>query len=231
MTLDVRRVARGAVLGSWAAFLGFLWVSGESARYLGPRTYWVVPFGAAVLGAAAVAHLATARTRAARGRIALGEVAGMVALVAPLLAVAVAPGAELGALAASRKSSGAGVAAATLVPPDPGGDVSFAEVYYASESSDYAAQVGIRDGFQLELTGFVSGADGAPEDGFSLSRFYVSCCAADAIPYSVPVAAPRAYPVDAWVRVSGALEHRDGRWVLVADSVARVPEPDRPYLY
>lgn len=231
MSLDVRRLARAAVLAAWAAFLAYLWASGESARYLGPRTYWVVPFGAVVLGAAAAAHAATARARAPGARPSLGEVAGMLALVAPLLAVAVAPGAELGSLAASRKSSGGGIAAGALAPPDPGGDVSFAEVHYAGESADYAAQVGIRDGFELELTGFVSDEPGAPPGSFTLSRFYVSCCAADAIPYSVAVASDRSYPVDTWLRVAGALELRAGGWVLVADEVERVREPDRPYLY
>jgi len=49
------RVARTIVLLAWAGFLGGIWFTGETARYLGPWTWWVVPFGAATLAAATLA--------------------------------------------------------------------------------------------------------------------------------------------------------------------------------
>ncbi|MGH2819276.1 MAG: TIGR03943 family putative permease subunit, partial [Actinomycetota bacterium] len=66
-----------------------------------------------------------------------------------------------------------------------------------------------------------------------LTRFYVSCCAADAIPHSAIVvpSAERRYSTDTWLEVSGELHERDGRWVVVASEVVERPAPDDPYLY
>jgi uncharacterized membrane protein len=45
MRLDLRSI-RALALVAWAGVFTWLWVSGESVRYLGPRTQWVVPVGA-----------------------------------------------------------------------------------------------------------------------------------------------------------------------------------------
>lgn len=228
--IDRRRAARALVLAAWSAFFVWLGVSGELSRYLGPRTYWVVPFGAIVLGAAAVAHLLTLRasTPAAPTR---GDAAGLVALLVPLLAVMIVPQPELGALAASRKAASSEVGPLdSFVPaPDPDGDTSFKEIHFASRSESYAAESGITDGTEVELVGFVSDADA---DGtFALTRFYVSCCAADAIPYSVAVDAPRDQQNDTWLKVRGTLTKHDDAFMVVADDVQQIEEPSDPYLY
>ena len=41
--------ARMVVLALWSAFFAWLLVSGEVYRYIGPRTRWVVVFGAVML--------------------------------------------------------------------------------------------------------------------------------------------------------------------------------------
>ena len=43
--------ARTLVLAAWAALFAVLWAADEGQRYLGPRTQWVIPFGALALGA------------------------------------------------------------------------------------------------------------------------------------------------------------------------------------
>lgn len=231
--IDRRRVARGLVLASWASFFAWLHLSGERSRYLGPRTYWVVVFGAIVLGAAAVAHLVTARGSARK--LETRDVLGIGALLVPLLAVAAVPSAELGALAASRKSAGAGASSVgAIAPPAPeaGGDISFAEIHYASESDEYAAEAGIAEGMEVELTGFVTHPPGLPEGTLGLTRFHVSCCAADAVPYSVPVAVdPAMHEDDEWLEVSGRLAVRDGVYVLDPTKIDVVDAPEDPYLY
>ena len=229
---DQRRLARGLVLACWAAFFAWLHVSGEKARYHGPRTYWVVVFGAVVLGAAAVAHFVTAR--AAR-KLEARDALGIAALLVPLLTVAAVPSAELGALAASRKSAGAGASSVgAIAPPAPeaGAAISFAEIHYASESESYAGEAGIAEGMEVELTGFVTHPGGLPPGTLGLTRFHVSCCAADAIPYTVPlVLDPASYDDDAWLEVRGRLALRDGVYVLDPASVASVEAPEDPYLY
>ncbi|HEV2756233.1 MAG TPA: TIGR03943 family protein [Actinomycetota bacterium] len=232
--IDRRRLARGLTLACWAAFFTWLHVGGEKTRYLGPRTYWVVVFGAVVLGAAAAAHLLTLRTASPR-RLDRGDAYALATLLLPLLVVAAVPSAQLGALAASRKTSGAGAAAVGVIAPpapDADGEVSFVDVHYASESDSYAAEAGIAEGMEVELTGFVTHPGGLPSGTLGLTRFQVSCCAADAVPYTVPVATdPGSRRVDEWLRVTGHLAVRDGVFVLDPVEITRVDAPSDPYLY
>jgi putative membrane protein len=231
------RSARALVLAFWSAFFAYLWVSDEMVRYLGPRTYWVVPFGCITLGAAAVAQLASAWREGKRGGTPGGmsrdDVIGVAALLVPIVAVIAVPSAELGALAASRKAPGAGATSALLAPSaaQQGRPPSFIDVHYANESAEYARSLGIGEGSELDLLGFVS--EPSNDAGtFILTRFYVSCCAADAIPYSVKVTGDGTdYAGDVWLRVRGSLVYDGEEYRLAAESVEEVEEPDNQYLY
>ena len=231
MTLDMRRVARVLVLGVWTGFFVWLCVSGEVVRYIGPRTQWVVFFGAAALAMVTVAYAFTVR-RATRHPLTRRDAAGLALLVVPIGAVALVPAPELGALAAARRSASP-IAGVSLVPMAAGGEISFLEVSYASRSPEYAASAGVTEGRRLELLGFVSSVS---SKGFELTRFYIACCAADAIPYTVAVEVPRGlasstYSTDQWVEVSGAIERdRDGAFVLVPDRIRTRDAPENPYL-
>jgi uncharacterized repeat protein (TIGR03943 family) len=231
MTLDMRRVAHVLVLGVWTGFFVWLCISGELVRYIGPRTQWVVFFGAAALAMVTVAYAFTVH-RTSRHLLTRREAAGMALLVVPIGVVALVPAPELGALAAARRSA-APIAGVSLVPTPTGGEISFLEVSYASRSPDYAASAGVTEGRRLELLGFVSSVS---SKGFALTRFYIACCAADAIPYTVAVEVPRGsasspYSTDQWVEVSGALEREpDGAFVLVADRIRSRGTPENPYL-
>lgn len=231
---DHRRLARGITLGCWAAFFAWLHLSGEKARYLGPRTYWVVVFGAVVLGAAALGHLLPSRRVVSR-RLEGRDLTAIAALLAPLLAVAAVPSAELGALAASRKSAGAGAAAVgAIAPPAPesGEPLTFVDVHYASRSETYAAEAGVTEGMEMKLTGFVTHPRGLPEGTLGLTRFQVSCCAADAVPYTVPVVTdPGAWSDDTWLEVTGRVARLGGVYVLDPVATEVVDAPSDPYLY
>jgi uncharacterized repeat protein (TIGR03943 family) len=232
--IDHRSAARGITLACWAAFFAWLHLSGEKTRYLGPRTYWVVVFGAAVLGAAALAHLIPSKRTVPRA-LEARDLAGIAALLVPLLAVAAVPSAQLGALAASRKSAGAGAAAVgAIAPPAPaaGAPPSFVDVHYASQSGSYAAEAGIAEGMEVELTGFVTHSRDLPEGTLGLTRFQISCCAADAVPYTVPVVMdPASRSDDTWLRVTGRLARRGGVYVLDPVATEVVEAPADPYLY
>lgn len=231
MTLDTARVARVLVLGAWTTFFVWLSTSGEVVRYIGPRTQWVVFFGTAALTMATVAYALTVR-RTERHGLTSGEAAGLALLLVPIAAVALVPAPELGALAAARRSAGP-VAGVSVVPSAAGGEISFLEVDYASRSQEYAASAGVTEGRRLELLGFISGVS---PNGFDLTRFYIACCAADAIPYTVTVevasgVTPSAFSTDQWVEVSGVLERGPaGSFMLVADRVEHKDAPDNPYL-
>lgn len=217
---------------AWAGFFAWLAVSGEMTRYLGPRTYWVVWFGAVVLGLAAFSNLIGYK-RWGTGRVSWRDLLGAAVLVAPMLAVVAVPSPELGALAASRKAAGVGAIASLVPPPPSDGEIGLAEIHYASESGEYAAAVGIVEGAPVELVGFVTPAQDGPPGAFALTRFYISCCAADAIPYSAIVLpdGSKRYEIDSWLEVTGTLESSDAGYLVVPGEVTEVPKPKNPYLY
>ncbi|MDQ4065229.1 MAG: TIGR03943 family protein [Actinomycetota bacterium] len=230
--MNPRRLLRGSVMAVWAGFFLWLALSGEVVRYLGPRTYWVVWFGATVLGLAALFHALTIRS-GTRGSIRPTDVGGAFLLVLPLVVVLAVPQPDLGALAASRKTTGLATLSSSAPRPAPqrGGPLDFAEIHYASESTEYATAIGATDGAKVELVGFVTHPKRAPEGTFALTRFYISCCAADAIPYSVYVVSTEDHPDDTWLKVTGRLAHLDGDLVVEPDTIAAVDKPRAPYLY
>lgn len=220
------------IVAVWAGFFVWLWLSGQVYRYIGPRTRWVVVFGAVCLVGAALGR-AIVNRQAEQERPSRGEAVGLLSMLAPILLVLVIPEPQLGSLAASRKLSG-GVVGAALQPAaiQPGNEVSFPEVMYANDSDEYAVAVGIADGYELELTGFVSDAE-SPPGTFPLTRFSIFCCAADAVPYTVTVSPPKGsedYDLDTWLRVEGALFKRGDVWVLEAETIEPVDEPQNPYI-
>jgi uncharacterized repeat protein (TIGR03943 family) len=231
--LDARRTGRAVVLAAWAGFFGWLWITGEASRYLGPRTLWILPFGAIALGAALLAQIGTLRSGSGGSALPAGEAAGLLLLLVPILALVVVPRPGLGALAASKKATGAIALGALAVPaPEPGEEIEFIDIHYASRSRDYANEIGVSEGTEVELVGFVTHGPSQPDGTFDLTRFYVSCCAADAVPYSVTVAAPGDDPADdSWLEVSGHLSRQRDRYVVVPERVTARPEPDDPYLF
>ena len=226
------RWMKTAVLGVWALFFVWLLVSGRVNTYIGPRTYWVIVFGAVCLILATIAQvlLRPAEDETASRRWWLGYVAMLV----PIFVVFVVPEPSLGSLAASRKSAGGIVSAAALRPPalEPGEEVSFQQISYALESEEYAAALGLGEGYEVDLTGFVSASDEFSSDVFPLTRFSIFCCAADAVPYTVAVRAPsgQRYGLDDWVRVRGVLARDGETFVVQAESVEAVEPPDDPYI-
>jgi putative membrane protein len=233
MTFDARRAGRAAVLGVWATFLAWLWWGGQVARYLGPRTQWVAVAGAVLLGAAALLHLVAARAPSSV-RPTAAEVGAWALLLAPVAAVVLAPAPSLGALAASRKAPVQGpIALGSLAAPAPGAPLSFIDLHYANSSESYAVSRGVAQGAPIHLLGFVARGGDAGE-ALQLTRFYVSCCAADAIPYSATVVLARgddAAGVDSWLEVWGTVALEDGSYVVRAQRVEPRSEPQDPYLY
>ena len=217
------RIVRGVVLAVWGGFFAWLLLSGEVYRYIGPRTQGVVVFGAIALILTSIVFWSHRR------RDSTGSALGVAVMLLPIVTVVVVPKPTLGSLAASRKLSGGPVVSLQPQPLEAGEAVSFAEIEYASESEEYAATNGITDGYEVELTGFVTPPNHTTAD-FALTRFSIFCCAADVVPHTVEVDADRAYPNDVWLTLRGVLEQRDGAFVVVARSIEEVPEPKDPYI-
>lgn len=241
------QAGRVFVLGAWAAFFAWLVVTGEMFRYVGPRTYWVIWFGAGALMVAFLSQVVALRgarhqhqthdhvDHGASDGWSLRHALSLGAILVPILLVILVRTPQLGSAVAANKSSG-GITSATAFAPatfSSDGKVSFAEIEYASTSNEYAGRIGLYDGFPVTLTGFVTHGGDGENGGFDLTRFSILCCAADVIPHSVAITPkePIDFPDDTWLTVSGGLVRAsDGQWVLVPDSIKRVEEPQDPYL-
>jgi putative membrane protein len=229
MRLDVRSV-RALVLVAWAALFTWLWVSGESVRYLGPRTQWVIPVGAIGLALAGAGYLLSTSHRE-YPRIGRREGLGLAALLVPVLAALVLANAQLGALAASNKLSSRGIDSAALarLASRDAKQVGFLQLNAAGHDAQLSRELGLVAGRPIELTGFVSEAGRS----FTLSRFYITCCVADAVPVGVRVVAAGPRPEvrrDAWLNVTGVLVRGDREWNVRALRIERIKPPADPYL-
>ncbi|WP_293018240.1 TIGR03943 family protein [Moorena sp. SIO3I8] len=93
-------------------------------------------------------------------------------------------------------------------------------------------------GQKVKVDGFVVIAPNLPPDHLLISRFVITCCAADAYPLGLPVKINENrndYPSDTWIEVEGQMitETLDDRRQLVieASGIKKIPEPKNPYYY
>lgn len=161
------------------------------------------------------------------GRHGLPAIAAL--LLAPVVAVLVVAPAPLGAYAAGRQgpasSTGRKPPANLAAPKDGAVNLSLAELEDRINVGQDLSAVRVR------LVGFVSSGP-AVEDGFVMTRFQVSCCAADA--RAVSVAARGSYgelPArDSWVEVVGRASPPTGVQPIVdVESMKRIRPPRDPY--
>lgn len=93
-------------------------------------------------------------------------------------------------------------------------------------------------GQQVNVQGFVVHPPELPEQYFTLSRFVITCCAADAYPVGLPVKltqSRQAYLPDTWLDVEGRMmtETLGGKRQLIiqAKSLKPISAPKNPYAY
>jgi uncharacterized repeat protein (TIGR03943 family) len=223
------KVAVGLGLATWAALFWFLLASGRWALYLSSRVKWVVPLGAIVLTVVALGRLATARSgqpEAWGGR----QAWGLGAVVLPAVAVLVFQPMTLGSSLASSQSLSRGILSSA--PDLSSGEITLEGVAAAQWSQEGTKALMERAGSRVSFDGFVALRDGMPADEFLLTRFIISCCAADALSVQVRVvgAPPGQFKLDEWVRVSGTLYPLGNQVVVDASKVERIPQPKNPYL-
>ena len=92
-------------------------------------------------------------------------------------------------------------------------------------------------GQQASVVGFVYRDESLPQGQFFVSRFILSCCAADGYAVGMIVDAPQAdtFEKDTWVKITGPIDivSFDGKPspLIRAEAIDVVPQPDQPYLY
>lgn len=227
---------RSVVLVVWTAFFAWLLFTDEVRRYIGSRTYWVVVFGLVALSSVSVLRLLSRSTTRETGDS--REAVSLVALLLPVLIVAAVPSPSLGALAVSKKSTGGIVAAVGSVQPPTSGlrsgeKISLEEVEFANQSSEYAEALGITAGTPVKLLGFVTHPKKQRWGDFTLARFAIFCCAADAVPYRAEIDAQQSsadFADDTWLEVTGQLVESPSGFAVEASAIKEVPEPKNPYI-
>jgi uncharacterized repeat protein (TIGR03943 family) len=91
-------------------------------------------------------------------------------------------------------------------------------------------------GQKANINGFVFYPKDLPANYLMLSRFVITCCAADAYPVSLPVkftGIRQSYPQDSWLQVKGKaiVETFSGsrQLVIEASEIKPIPAPKNPY--
>lgn len=228
-----------------------LGVTGKLTLYISPESVWFACAAAVVTLAGAIwsctlplgseddhghdhghDHGADAAASGTRRSLALaGTVTAGVAASAVVLAALVLPPASLSVdLAMSRAGEDttlfAGADTVTLGVADTStfGVGDWASVFAtATRPEDY-------DGAQVELTGFVTVADGG---GPRLTRLVITHCVIDAQTATLPMATDRdSFENGQWVRVVGTVRAGDrGALHIEATEVTEIDEPSDPYEY
>ncbi len=102
----------------------------------------------------------------------------------------------------------------------------------------------------VEVAGFVIHPETWPADYLMISRFVLTCCAADAYPVGIPVVlnagqgssgssssgdAREPYPVDSWLKITGKMTTKtlDNRRqvAIIPTQITPIEEPRNPYEY
>jgi uncharacterized repeat protein (TIGR03943 family) len=93
-------------------------------------------------------------------------------------------------------------------------------------------------GQAVKVQGFVIHPPNLSDQYLLISRFVITCCAADVYPVSLPVRLPQgrtAYKPDTWLEVEGQMttEELAGKrqLAIAAESLKPIPEPKNPYDY
>jgi uncharacterized repeat protein (TIGR03943 family) len=234
----VRRGDGGPLLVLAGAVAVWASVSGAVLQYLRPgmRT-WVGLAGAVLVGLGVAVTVLGRRERI--GGHGSSRVGWLVA-VPICVAVTLGPG-SLGSYAAGRTATFRDLPQGPssfdleqyLVANSFGGQavrLSLFDFVSAAEDPDDAA---LLDGREVRLTGFVVTPTDPDPGAFYLTRFLISCCAADAVALQVEVRGDpdgRTPAEDSWVEVVATLEGLDDdRPIVRLASLSRIDEPRDPY--
>jgi uncharacterized repeat protein (TIGR03943 family) len=91
------------------------------------------------------------------------------------------------------------------------------------------------EGVPVTVTGFIAPAGDGYTDGYTVARIVISCCAADANPMQLHIAADAPFPANTWVdavvTVVPNTATMDNGYVptVTVTSMTPVPQPDDPY--
>jgi putative membrane protein len=228
---------RGAVLGAWALGLVGILLAGRYSLFI-RATLWPLLLGTLLIVLLFLVAMMIRPVHEGSGRIRAATWVRGAMLLLPLLYMSTlltgAAASGLNSFALQKRSLGFNSASdSTSADSDtsalPGANQLISLGYLAKHMNHLL-------GSHVVVEGRVFKDDTLPAGQFTLYRFVVVCCAADAMPIQVAVKSPGLSLLhdDDWVRVSGTFtsQDRDGkRFTMIdADAVNPIPAPDEPYL-
>ncbi|MCM1982667.1 TIGR03943 family putative permease subunit [Lyngbya confervoides] len=93
-------------------------------------------------------------------------------------------------------------------------------------------------GQPVNIEGFAVHPENLQDQYLTLTRFVITCCAADVYPIGLPVKLSESrqrYPQDQWFRVQGKMQtemlNNQRSLVVQAQNITPIPEPKNPYEY
>ncbi len=225
-TSEVQQSVGATVVLVLATVVFSMVLSGSYLNYLQP---WLGPYllvASIVMGVLGLWTLLEAAERGGDGHKLPGVAALL--LVPSLLFGVAAPGA-LGPGAGIAPPAAQPSDTEVIYPPLPADEVS--ELSLADFSDRYVSpQPEDLEGKRVRLLGFVDVAEGGK---WSINRFRVLCCVADAYRFTVIISGqPMPEGENVWVEVEGVIDLKASgdEPVLVADAVDIVNQPEEPYL-
>lgn len=229
--MSARRTLNTLVLAGWCALFWFLILSGRTSLYLSSRTDWIVPVGAWILTVATFGRALGLRARHP-DPIRREDLVGASILLLPVILIAFLPAASLGAFAASRRTTLASAGVSASASEIAEGPLSLVDVAGALRSPEAMKVLASRAGETVTFVGFVTRERSDPADSFTLNRFMISCCVADALAVRVRVvgATPGAVDEEGWVRVRGRIFPLAADVAVEALEVEPIERPRHPYL-
>lgn len=229
--MSTRRLVDTGVVLAWCALFWFVLLTGRTPLYLSSRTDWLIPVGAGILTLISIGKLLSLKSEHDEPLDA-SRIWSAVLLVTPVLLVVSLPPASLGAFAASRRGSltSAGLSADASEIAE--GPIDLIDIASALRSDDAMEVLRSRAGDEVTLVGFVTRDESDPVGTFTLNRFIISCCVADAIAVKVQVlgAAGGEVEEDDWARVKGRIFPLEDQVAVDAVSIERIERPKSPYL-
>jgi uncharacterized repeat protein (TIGR03943 family) len=234
---------KGLMLRGIGLFLFWQWFSGNVHLYIQARFVLLVLVAAlALVWIGGVYHTRRVRMAQEQSRHAHGDFAwgGLALVLIPLMVGVLAPRRPLGADSMRYRqintegivSVAAPRATTVLLKPTRNRNILDWVMAFLSEPDVHTFS-----GEKATVSGFVYREAGWEATTFMVSRFVITCCAADATPVGLYVAWPESKTLteDQWVEVFGQFEIRqiDGKPtpVLLAETVTVIDIPDQPYLY
>lgn len=242
-----------AVLASWGILMLKYWLNGQLSLLIHRNYFWLVVAASIILlllAALRIFQFVNQLRQQARGRVPMMPIAQHISIFPPglsnalLLATAILGFVVTPQVFASQTAIQRGVTDSVLMtrsqPQSFGGDslskpeersliewIRTLTVY--PEPDAYTGQ-------PVKLKGFIVYPPNLPSQYLLISRFVITCCAADAYPVGLPVKLKSnrdAYPIDSWQEVQGQMitETLEGRRQLVieAKSLKQIPKPADPY--